>query len=268
MSCVNGPRLAVLASVALLPGCDLLKVMDHLCLSRVLEVAEVDAEALKGVDADARLEEAIEIAADVLGELPVLDCDAEASFDALLGDLGDEGGVLVHAWQAEDVSEQAGQLVEQGVGRGGEVALVIDTTGSMHDDTRALRDNIDRVLVEVEKKGGTISVVFFGDNQQCDSDWYKRNRGGLLDPSDDRIVKAASNWEGGLTGGCDWQESMYDAVWKTANELEWQSDDRRIIVITDADPHDSKTNHTQSDVEDMLSQNDIVLDTILVGLVF
>jgi hypothetical protein len=242
--------------------------MDHLCLSRVLEVAELDAEALKGVDADARLEEALEIATDVLGELPVLDCDAEASFDALLGDLGDEGGVLVHAWQAEDVSEQAGQLVNQGVGRGGEVALVIDTTGSMHDDTRALRDNIDRVLVEVEKKGGTISVVFFGDNQQCDSDWYKRNKGGLLDPSDERIVKAASNWEGGLTGGCDWQESMYDAVWKTANELDWQSDDRSIIVITDADPHDSKTNHTQSDVEDMLSQNDIVLDTILVGLVF
>jgi len=268
MSSVSTPRLVVLSPVVLLPGCDLLKVMEHACLSRVLEVAELDADALKGVDADARLEEALEVAADVLGELPVLDCDAEASFDALLGDLGDEGGVLVHAWQAEDVSEQAGQLVEQGVGRGGEVALVIDTTGSMHDDTRALRENIDRVLSEVEQKGGTISVVFFGDNQQCDADWYTRNKGGLIDPNDDRIVRAARSWEGALTGGCDWQESMYDAVWKTANELDWQSDDRSIIVITDADPHEDKTNHTQAEVRDMLSKNDIVLDTILVGLVF
>lgn len=268
MSRVHATRLALLTAAAALPGCDLLGLMDHICLSRVLEVAELDAGDLKAVDADARLEEALDRATTVLGEAPVLDCDAVDSFDELLGDLGDEGGVLVHAWQSDDVAEEAGQLVEDGMGRGGEVALVIDTTGSMHDDTRALRDNIDRVLREVEQKGGTISVAFFGDNQQCDSEWYKRNSGGLLDPGDERIRKVASSWEGGLTGGCDWQESMYDAVWKTANELDWQSRDRRIIVITDADPHEDKTNHSKSEVGALLEQHGIVLDTILVGLAF
>jgi len=261
-------RLAFFAAVATLPGCDLLAVMDHLCLSSVLEAADISPDELTGADADARLAEALDIATDVLGELPVIDCDAEASFEGLLADLGDEGGTLVHAWSPGDVAEQTGNLVEQGMDRGGEVALLIDTTGSMHDDTRALRKNIDRVLAEVEEKGGTVSVAFFGDNQSCDSDWYQRNKGGLLDPGDDRIVNAARNWEGGLTGGCDWQESLYDGVWKTANELDWRSRDRRIIVITDAEAHDVKTNHSEDEVMALLDQQNIVLDTVLVGLAF
>jgi formylmethanofuran dehydrogenase subunit E-like metal-binding protein len=61
---------------------------------------------------------------------------------------------------------------------------------------------------------------------------------------------------------------MYDAIWKTADELAWQSDERTIIVITDAEAHDKKTNHSESDVRGMLKEEGIVLDTILVGIGF
>lgn len=261
-------RLAVFAAVAALPGCDLIGVMDHLCLDRVLELADISADELSGVDADARLEEALAIAEDVMGDLPVMDCEAIDSYGDLLASMGSSGGTLVQAWTPQEVPEQTGQLIEDGMGRGGEVALVIDTTGSMHDDTRELRAQIDRVLEEVQQKGGTISVAFYGDNQQCDPDWYSRNKGGLLGPKDDRIVKAAGNWEGGLTGGCDWEESLYDAVWKTASELDWQTRDRQIIVITDADAHEVKTNHSKDELTGLLKQEGIVLDTVLVGLAF
>lgn len=262
------PVVCLLPALAL-TGCELLELREHLCLSRVLEVAELGEDALAGTDADARLEEALTTATSVLGELPVMDCEAGDSFAGLLdAGGGDRGGTLVQAWTADDVADQAGQLVDDNVGRGGEVALVIDTTGSMHDDTRALRSNIDAVLDEVERKNGTISVAFYGDNQGCDADWYQRNSGGLLPADDPRIVEAAGNWEGALTGGCDWQESLYDAVWKTANGLDWQSKDRTIIVITDAEAHDEKTNHSEAELQALLKQQDIVLDTILVGVAF
>lgn len=258
------PLVCLLPALAL-TGCELLELREHLCLSRVLEVAELGEEALAGADADARLEEALSTASSVLGDLPVMDCEAADSFAGLL-DAG--GGSLVQVWSADDLADEAGQLVDDNMGRGGEVALVIDTTGSMHDDTRALRSNIDAVLDEVERKNGTISVAFYGDNQGCDDDWYQRNSGGLLPADDPRIVEAAGNWEGALTGGCDWQESLYDAVWKTANGLDWQSKDRTIIVITDADAHDEKTNHSEAELQALLKQQDIVLDTILVGVAF
>lgn len=262
-------RLVLLGTVLALPGCDLLALSDFMCLSRVLEVADIAEGELKGADADARLKEALRLAEDVLGELPVMDCEAEASFEGLMSAVGDrDGGTLVHAWSADQVADEAGQLIQDGVGRGGEVALLIDTTGSMHDDTRQLRENIDLVLDEVADKNARISVAFFGDNQSCDQEWYRRNKGGLLPHDDDRIKKAAGSWEGALTGGCDWQESLYDAVWKTANELDWQDRDRRIIVITDAEAHDLKTNHSEADVRELLEQQGIVLDTILVGVGF
>lgn len=262
----NTARFALITAIVSLPGCDLLALTDYMCLSRVLDLADLDADELKGADADARLEEALFLAKDVMGELPVMDCDAADSYSELM-DAG--GGTLVNAWLSDDVANEAGQLIDDGVARGGEVALVIDTTGSMHDDTLALRRNIDRVLAEVEQKNARISVAFFGDNQSCDDqDWYHRNKGGLLSPDDDRIVKAAGNWEGALTGGCDWQESLFDAVWKTGTELEWESDDRTIIVITDAEAHQTKTHHTESEVMGMLNQEGIVLDTILVGVRF
>jgi hypothetical protein len=266
MSRTLATRLCLLTCAATLPGCDLSALTDFMCLSRVLDLADLDVDELKGADADARLAEALSLAKEVLGELPVMDCEAEESFGGLLDATG---GTLVNAWSPEDVADQTGQLIDDGVARGGEVALLIDTTGSMQDDTMALRRNIDAVLAEVEQKDARISVAFFGDNQNCDGqDWYHRNKGGLLSPDDDRIVKAAGNWEGALTGGCYWQESMYDAIWKTADELAWQSDDRTIIVITDAEAHEDKTNHSESEVSGMLKQEGIVLDTILVGIGF
>jgi len=266
MSHTLATRLALVTAVVSLPGCDLLALTDYLCLSQVLDIADLDVDELKGADADARIKEALLLAEDVRGELPVMDCEAADSYSELLAA---GGGTLVNAWSSGDVADEAGQLIDDGVARGGEVALVIDTTGSMQDDTLQLRRNIDRVLAEVEQKNARISVAFFGDNQSCDGqEWYHRNKGGLLSPDDDRIVKAAGNWEGALTGGCDWQESLYDAVWKTGTELEWESDDRTIIVITDAEAHETKTNHSESEVVGMLKQQGIVLDTILVGISF
>ena len=71
------------------------------------------------------------------------------------------------------------------------------------------------------------------------------------------------------TGGCNWPESMYDAVWETATRLDWEGDNRRIIAITDARPLEPPyTNHTSEEVSEKLDALGVTLDTILVGIVF
>ena len=44
MSRTLATRLALVTAVATLPGCDLMALTDYLCLSRVLEIADLDAD--------------------------------------------------------------------------------------------------------------------------------------------------------------------------------------------------------------------------------
>ena len=153
-------------------------------------------------------------------------------------------------------------------GQGMEVAILLDTTCSMRDDQAAVNRALDEILSNVEAQDGTVSMASFGDNWGCDDPWYSRNAGGFLDPSSDSALVGDQLMSGmRQTDGCDWPESLYDGVWKTADELPWSASNRLLIAITDAAPLEPPyTNHTASQVVDKLVEREIVLSTILVGV--
>ena len=143
----------------------------------------------------------------------------------------------------------------------------------MRDDQKAVEEAVEDIIAEVKENEGRLAMASYGDNQGCDEpDWFAINTGGLLDVSTTgsiMVTEAALKTGVVETGGCNWPESMYDAVWETATRLDWEGDNRRIIAITDARPLEPPyTNHTSEEVSEKLNELGVTLDTILVGIVF
>ena len=163
--------------------------------------------------------------------------------------------------------------IQDNSSEGMEVAILIDTTGSMRDDQEAVEKAVADIIADVKENEGYLAMASYGDNQGCDEpEWYAINPGGLLNVNETgSIMVTESALKAGLieTGGCNWPESMYDAVWETATRLDWKGDNRRIVAITDARPLEPPyTNHTSEEVSEKLSELGVTLDTMLVGIVF
>jgi hypothetical protein len=268
--------LPLLLSVATLPSCALLDGLlgdgTRVCLDEVLDHAKLDRADLD----DARLADALSMAAKLIGELPVLDCRALDASEGLLDTVtkGKDGevrdGQIVEANNPQEVPDKLDEVLQDGPGRDADVAVLIDTTGSMWDDLDEVVARLDEIRETVESKNGRLAIAWYGDNQGCDQPWYGINSSGLLPANDPQIDSFASDTlDNGLSGGCDWPESMYDAIAKTAEGLDWVSGDRSIVVITDAEPlTGSKTDHSEQDVADILEQHKIALDLVLTAITY
>jgi len=267
--------------------------MDIICLDDALTASGYSRDDLETVDLDGDgrpdgddvMKEVLALAAVTLGDGPVLDCaarDAGTSFsDAVIADAGLEiaepglpdkarPGVVVEAGSPGELPDKVEEVVQQGPGKGADVVVLIDTTGSMWDDTEAVVKHLKDIRAVVTNKGGRMAVAWYGDNMGCDDPWYGRNSSGLVDPQDTELQRFAdAALEDGLSGGCDWPESMYDAIYRTADELNWESADRSIVVITDADAlTGDRTNHSQDAVSALLDQKRIALDLIYTAVTY
>ncbi|MAY80680.1 MAG: hypothetical protein CL930_07830 [Deltaproteobacteria bacterium] len=266
-----------LLALTSLAGCDAIsKALEEggICLDDLLEMADLTREDLEASDADELVESAMVAQEEVLGVSIVKDCRAEEGMDSLVADSSGGGGEESPR-EGESVSVgSAGQLggtivdmVDSAASDGMEVAILLDTTCSMRDDEAAVDAALEEIIQSVQDNNGLISLASYGDNQGCDDPWYARNDGDLIDPSANTMV--ADSLLTGIvrTGGCDWPESLYDGIYKTADELPWASANRRIIAITDATALEPpRTNHSQEDVTALLESKSISLDTILVGV--
>ncbi len=275
--------------VALAPSCSLLEEVaemlgdgNKICLDEVLGYAGLE----RGAIDDDLLAITLAASADVLGELPVKDCQARSKSDGLVKKISDGGGAttptdpdlpekardgqVVEADGPQDLPDKLDEVVDQGPGQDADVAVLIDTTGSMWDDLDAIVTNLDDILATVESKGGRVAIAWYGDNMSCDAPWYGINPSGLLDPTDPEVTDFADDTlNNGLSGGCDWPESMYDAIVETANSLNWESADRTIVVITDAEAlTGDKTNYSEDDVAIILDEHKIALDLILTAVTY
>jgi hypothetical protein len=252
-------------SVISLSGCELLKGIfggEPVCLDELLALGGFTREDLDEAGADEIVADVLAAQEAVLGKSIVKDCNAEDALSAL----SDGGSITVDG--AGDLGDTIIDLVQDKGGQGMEVAILLDTTCSMRDDQAAVNRALDEILSNVEAQDGTVSMASFGDNWGCDDPWYSRNAGGFLDPSSDSALVGDQLMSGmRQTDGCDWPESLYDGVWKTADELPWSASNRLLIAITDAAPLEPPyTNHTASQVVDKLVEREIVLSTILVGV--
>ena len=268
----------LLASLPLLTltGCDsLLKALEdsadgQMCLSTVLELAGVTRDDLSAPGADELLTATLIAQEAVIGEAYVVDCEAEESLSYLSGT---SEGITTSVSGSGQLGGALMDAVQDNSSKGMEVAILIDTTGSMRDDQEAVEEAVADIIAEVKENKGYLAMASYGDNQGCDEpEWYAINDGGLLDVSSgSSIVATETVLKTGVieTGGCNWPESMYDAVWETATRLDWTGDNRRIIAITDARPLEPPyTNHTSEEVREKLTELNVTLDTMLVGIVF
>jgi len=255
----------------------------EMCLNTLLEMAGLTRADLEGSGADEILAHALAAQEDVLGTSIVVDCEAQESVSAI----SDASAAAEPPEDAEGEepprepetteigsSDQVGGAVlgavQSGSSEGMEVAILLDTTGSMRDDEVSVREAIEDIITEVENNNGFIALASYGD-LNCDDPWYGINEGGLIDLSGGGGVMATTKDDlfSGIvqTGGCDWPESLYGGIWETADRLDWKSQNRRIIAITDATPLEPpKTTYSAEMVADKLNELGISLDTILVGI--
>jgi len=118
-----------------------------------------------------------------------------------------------------------------------DVALVVDTTGSMGDTLAVLAGDKTRYEKFLDKKGlHRIAVIDYKDEGD---DWVSKislpfSTGAKLDD----LMKTLKALE--ASGGGDLPEAMFAAL-KTATTLGWDAKAKKVIVvITDAEAHDAK----------------------------
>lgn len=238
---------------------------ESVCLDEFLEslgkdrgVIEEEA-ARRGIEASALIAELVEAASGVVGVL--FDCSASESLE----DLSEKTGGKYE--QAEDPDKMVDKILDYNKGITAEtedLVLLIDATGSMSDDIGAVKSRLSEL---VESLGGRItrlSIASFRD-ANVDSPWYERNSSDFIDPGEREFNSFLSDIS--ATGGGDLPESLYDAVYRTATELDWTSEARVIIAVTDAPPLTGKlSTYSASDAIDVCNAQGISVMTILVGM--
>jgi len=114
-----------------------------------------------------------------------------------------------------------------------EVVLVIDTTSSMKSEFEYLKEHfIDGIIDKLDKKPPfiKIGIVFYKDYKE--KYLYKTYP---LSPDIEKI-KELLNKEI-INGGRDIPEASYEALNAAFVKMKWTSNNRSIILITDAPPH-------------------------------
>lgn len=232
------------------------------CLDDVLdEIGEnrdaIEAEAASlGIDA-ATLVESIVTGAGILDD--VIDC--EASF--ALGNLADKtGGDNQEAKSGDDA---AGTLVDQVDQQpaGSDVVFLLDASCSMQDDLDAVRARIDELLDQAGD-GARAGLVLYRDQNVDGSSWYER-KSDLVRTSDAGLRSSLDAVT--ASGGGDIPESLYDAVTRVLETQEWTSDDRSIMVLTDAGPLEGElTTATEDSTAELARELGVEISIVQVTL--
>lgn len=125
------------------------------------------------------------------------------------------------------------ELIDQIPGGSIDVALVIDTTVSMKDDVDFLRRKL--VPIVQERIAGfeefRVGLVFYRDYKEA---YLTRE----VDFTDNMEVVQYWLDRISVNGGRDIREAVYEGLYSALINLEWQSDNRLIIQVGDALPHE------------------------------
>lgn len=160
------------------------------------------------------------------------------------------GGEQIDAKGADDVPDKILEIISpdqnEKIQAGSDVVFLIDKTASMRDDIDEVKESLVTIL-DSAPADAKFSVATFGDKKEDGDEWYSISSNTLSDNTDElqSYVNAIET-----TGGGDWPESVYDGLWKVMDEVAWESQKQRIIIlIGDASPlTGSKTEHSLDDV--------------------
>ncbi len=118
-----------------------------------------------------------------------------------------------------------------------DLALVIDATGSMSDDIKAVRTHLDKIIDQLKSYQESrcdlrVALILYRDRTP-DSSFVVKTNGFSRDLNELRNL--IQNFSVG--GGGDEPEAVYDAIYAALHELDWRGDLRTALVIGDAPPH-------------------------------
>jgi hypothetical protein len=143
----------------------------------------------------------------------------------------------------EEAMERIAQLIDQFPGGTIDVALVVDSTVSMKDDVDFLRRKLVPIVQDriADFEGFRVGMVFYRDYKEA----YLT-----------REVPFTNNLETmqywldriSVNGGRDKREAVYEGLYSALINLEWQSDNRLIIQVGDALPHEEPRGEITEDM--------------------
>ncbi len=151
-----------------------------------------------------------------------------------------------------------------------DVVFAIDSTGSMKDDIKKLRDELVPRLTKELEKFGEIRLGLLLYRDYVDNYRYK-NLPVKFFPFTNKPEEFFDQLNGfsieGNPGG-DIPEAVYEALYASLNFYDWDwSAQRKIILIGDAEPHPTPRGYvikcTKEMIEEIALQKDIVIDAII-----
>ena len=145
-----------------------------------------------------------------------------------------------------------------------DMALVIDTTGSMDDDIKAMRASAGSMLATAFARAGKtrVAVVYYKD-KTADCPWVTRIEASFTEEKG-AIASALARAQIGCGG--DEPEHVYAAIYKAASGLSWRPEAVKLMVlIGDAPPHEDYSDVTRGSAMGKAKAVGIAVTTIIVG---
>ena len=169
---------------------------------------------------------------------------------------------VLNALQTVDHSIK--EVISSTVSTGLDLCFLVDTTGSMEDDINNAKENMNRIIAELEEKGTPYRIALidyrdFAERTKNSKDYPAKVQ--LQFSSDVEKIVAAIN---GLTlgNGGDTNETVFSAIAESL-KLDWNEGAKKVImIIGDAPPLDPEpyTGYTYDEVIEALQNAGILTD--------
>ncbi len=118
-------------------------------------------------------------------------------------------------------------IIKSHVEENTDLLFLIDKTGSMSDDIDVIRSGMIPLMSQINNIGNVrLAIALYGDKNVDGPEWFTfKDFGNNFDNAIDFMESIY------VTGGGDWPESVYDAVFKVDEYKFWRSSAKKVIVL-------------------------------------
>mgnify|MGYP000185646089 CR=1 FL=1 len=157
------------------------------------------------------------------------------------------GGKLTMLAKSDEIEVAIREIIEKHGSPNLDLMIIMDNTGSMQNDILDVKEGLNEIIDGIKKYPGTrLAFASYGDKNNDPDTWYS-----FQEFDEDYESLRAHLAEVPITGGGDYEESVYDGVYQALEEGFFKARrERMVILIGDAPGHDkkSKTDKQLSDI--------------------
>ncbi len=142
--------------------------------------------------------------------------------------LADEtGGVASHVKTAAEITEKMLEILDSRLTDNTDLVFMIDVTGSMGDDIENVKLGATAILEKARmKRNVRVAVATYGDHRDGAA-WFNY----IPLSTNYAFVKSYILTLSANAGGGDWPESMFDAACLVMDNLDWNEDSQKMILV-------------------------------------